>query len=209
MSPKAFQSKAGATTRAGVALKKLHSSGETFKPTFELFEQIDKYLGELGSDAQLPDGYHETLATAQGVRAALNARPLPSAPCHCDPLCENFVDDAVADAMRIVDFEYGGMNDPMWDLGDLSVEAGLETAAEQALLDAYFGDTAPTAAELGRVACYKAMCDLLWTLWGLLQHKNGNPAEDFWAYSTERFARCKALMATPGFAQHVAAVQAG
>jgi len=209
MSPQAFQSKPGATMRAGAALKKLHGSGETFQPTFELFEQIDKYLGELGSDAKLPDGYHETMAMAEDVRAALNARPLPSAPCHCDPVCENFVDDADAGVMRILDFEYAGMNDPMWDLGDLSVEAGLDDAAEEAFLAAYFGDVPPSEAELGRVACYKAMSDVLWTLWGLLQHKNGNPAEDFWAYSIGRFERCRALMATPAFARHVAAVRAG
>ena len=59
-----------------------------------LCEQVDKYLGELGDGAALPEGYGEALADAQAVRAALSARPLPVAPCHCDPLCENFVDDA-------------------------------------------------------------------------------------------------------------------
>ena len=126
-----------------------------------------------------------------------------------DPLCENFVDDAAAGVMRIVDFEYGGMNDPMWDIGDLSVEAGLDASKEAELVDAYFGDEAPSPADLGRIALYKAMCDLLWTLWGLVQHKNGNPAEDFWAYSNERFARCKALMATAEFEHHLSAVKAG
>ncbi|MEZ5716403.1 MAG: hypothetical protein R3D85_15330 [Paracoccaceae bacterium] len=29
-------------------------------------------------------------------------------------------------AMWIVDWEYSGMNDPLWDLGDLSVEAGFD-----------------------------------------------------------------------------------
>jgi hypothetical protein len=53
------------------------------------------------------------------------------------------------------------------------------------------------------------MCDLLWTLWGLIQHANGNPVDDFWAYSTGRLDRCKALMADPAFAGHVAAVRAG
>jgi len=43
----------------------------------------------------------------------------------------------------------------------------------------------------------------------LIQHANNNPAEDFWAYSTGRFARCKALMATADFPRHVAAVAHG
>ena len=67
--------------------------------------------------------------------------------------------------------------------------------------------TASLTRALGRTP--QAMCDLLWTLWGLLQHKNGNPAEDFWAYATGRFVRCQRLMARPDFAQHVAAVRAG
>ena len=101
------------------------------------------------------------------------------------------------------------MNDPLWDLGDLCVEAALDDEREAELLLSYFG-ASPSPAERGRVVLYKAMCDLLWTLWGLLQHKNGNPAEDFWAYSLERFARCTTLMATPEFMDvHVAAVLAG
>lgn len=172
-------SKAGAPSRAGVALKTLHASGEVFPGSFSLFEQIDKYLGELGEDAKLPDGYHDVLESAQEVRRALAVHPLPSAPCHCDPLSENFIDDG--SRAWIVDFEYGGMNDPMWDIGDLIIEACLSAKHEQELIAAYFGDTPPTPAERGRIVIYKAMCDLLWTLWGLLQHKNGNPAEDFWA----------------------------
>ena len=53
---------------------------------------------------------------------------------------------------------------------------------------------------------YKAMCDLLWTLWGLIQLSDGNPADDFRAYADGRFARCKALMRTPDFTRHLAAI---
>jgi thiamine kinase-like enzyme len=73
------------------------------------------------------------------------------------------------------------------------------------MLRAYFG-TSPSAADHGRMVIYKAMCDLLWTLWGLIQHANRNPADDFAAYALNRFTRCKALMATKDFARHLAAV---
>ena len=56
------------------------------------------------------------------------------------------------------------------------------------------------------MVAYKAMCDLLWTLWGVIQHVNGNTADDFWAYSTGRFERCRALMSTSGFADAVGAI---
>ena len=104
--------------------------------------------------------------------------------------------------------EYSGMNDPLWDLGDLSVEGVFNDAQDMEMMEAYFGRK-PTAAEHGRVVIYKAMCDLLWTLWGLIQLANKNPADDFRAYADGRFARCKALMADPAFAAHVEAVRRG
>lgn len=53
------------------------------------------------------------------------------------------------------------------------------------------------------------MCDLLWTLWGLIQLANGNPADDFRAYADGRFARCCARMRTAEFVKAVEAVASG
>ncbi|WP_029351854.1 choline/ethanolamine kinase family protein [Bosea sp. 117] len=207
MSPAGFAADIGAVRRAGEALRRLHDSGQRFDFRFELFAMIDDYLGVLDRlGSALPPGYGDVLTEAQSVRAALGAHPLPLAPCHCDPLCENFLDDG--ERMWIVDWEYSGMNDPMWDLGDLSVEGGFDAAQDEALLAAYFGGEA-SAFDRGRMVLYKAMCDLLWTLWGLIQHANGNPADDFWAYALNRFERCKRLMEDPSFAAHLAAVRAG
>lgn len=208
MSAENFASRPGAAARAGKAFRKLHDSGAAFPFRFELFSMIDSYLKVLSTkDVALPAGYHDVVREAdQSVRAALAAHTLPLVACHCDPLAENFLD--TGSRMWIVDWEYSGMNDPMWDLGDLAVEAQLSPVLEEEMIAAYFGG-APRPAERGRVVIYKAMCDLLWTLWGLIQLANGNPADDFRAYADVRFARCKALMETPAFARHVAAVAAG
>ena len=205
MTPALFQSRAGSPERAGVALRALHDAKEPFQFRFELFAMIDDYLSILsGKKIDLPAGYPDIVAAAQPVKQLLQDRPVPLAPCHCDPLCENFLDDG--QCMWIVDFEYSGMNDPLWDLGDLSVEAGFDHAQDLAMLTAYFGSS-PSAAQVGRMVIYKAMCDLLWTLWGLIQHADDNPAEDFWAYAVGRFERCKALMTDPQFEKHLAAVR--
>jgi thiamine kinase-like enzyme len=207
MSPDLFQSRQGSPARAGQAFRRLHDSGAAFPFRFELFKMIGDYLGILSTkDVDLPDGYHDVVRAAGPVRQALEARELPLAPCHCDPLCENFLD--TGERMWIVDWEYSGMNDPMWDLGDLSVEGGFTARQDREMIEAYFGRPA-TDAEHGRIVIYKAMCDLLWTLWGLIQHANRNPADDFWAYATRRFERFKALMAEPEFEDHVAAVRRG
>jgi thiamine kinase-like enzyme len=206
MTPREFARREGSAARAGRALKQMHDWPETFEFRFELFAMIDDYLAILDErKAQLPPGYAEVVESAAPVRAALQSNPAALAPCHCDPLCENFLDNG--ERMWIVDWEYSGMNDPLWDLGDLSVEAGFTTAQDEEMMRAYCGRE-PMAAEVGRMVIYKAMCDLLWTLWGLIQYSDGNPAEDFWAYSIGRFERCKALMDRPEFNEHVGAVAA-
>ncbi|MEP6564657.1 MAG: phosphotransferase family protein [Mesorhizobium sp.] len=207
MSPEKFKTRPGSPARAGQAFRKLHGSGAVFPFRFELFAMIDDYLKVLSTkDVALPAGYHDVVREAESVRSALAAHALPLAACHCDPLCENFLD--TGERMWIVDWEYSGMNDPLWDLGDLSVEGRFDTAQDEELMRAYFGGEAKPA-ERGRVVIYKAMCDLLWTLWGLIQLANNNPVDDFRAYADGRFARCKALMETPDFSRHLAAVRQG
>jgi thiamine kinase-like enzyme len=206
MSPEGFKD-VGAVERAGQAFRRLHTCGQSFRTRFELFEQIDSYLAvvkKLG--APIPDGYADVQRKAESVREALSTHELPVAPCHCDPLAENFLD--VGDRMFIVDFEYSGNNDPMWDLGDLSVEGDFDEKQDEAFLNAYFGGR-PPAFEAGRTVLYKAMCDLLWTLWGVVQFANDNPAEDFWAYSVNRLDRCRALMSSDAFPRGLEAVRRG
>ena len=107
--------------------------------------------------------------------------------------------------MYVVDWEYAGNNDPMWDLGDLSVEADFGADQDQELLEAYC-DGNPSPENIARMVLYKAMCDLLWTLWGALQLANDNPAEDFKAYANERFERCRSLMSSKDFSMHLSVV---
>lgn len=207
MSPQAFRADNAAVARAGEALQRMHGSGTQFKFRFELFSMIDQYLEVLRrKGCPIPDGYHEVVAEAEAVRRALEQNPQELAPCHNDPLCENFLDSG--SRIRVVDWEYSGMNEPLWDVGDLSVEAGLSDEQDLELLSAWAGGSYRDS-DLGRMKIYKAMCDLLWTLWGLVQYINDNPAEDFWAYASERFERCKALMSTPEFSVYVKAVAAG
>ena len=205
MSPEKFKSIEGAPRRAGEIFRRLHVSGAVFPFRFELFAMIDDYLKVLSTkEVALPQGYHDVVGESGIIRSALSMYPLPLVACHCDPLCENFLDKG--DRMWLVDWEYSGMNDPMWDLGDLSVEAKFDDRQDEEMIHAYFGGE-PRPAERGRIVIYKAMCDLLWTLWGLIQLANANPADDFRAYADSRFARCRALMETTDFARHVAAVR--
>ncbi|HAP77128.1 MAG TPA: LPS biosynthesis choline kinase [Acidimicrobiaceae bacterium] len=191
----------GSVARAGRAFHQLHTTAQPFASDFVLFPMIDDYKRLLADKgATLPDGYEALQAEADATRLALESRPVPLVPSHCDPLCENFLD--TGDRMYVIDYEYAGNNDPMWDLGDLSVEGGFGPEQDAELLHAYFG-AEPRPADVGRMTAYKAMCDLLWTLWGVIQHVNDNPADDFWAYAVGRFERCATLMSSAGYPAHL------
>ena len=191
----------GALQRAGLALRRLHGCGRLFRGRFDLFQQIDRYMAVLEKkSAELPPGYAQVLDKAEAVRHALALHPVELAPCHCDPLVENFLD--TGESMKIIDFEYSGNNDPMWDLGDLSVEGGFSEDQDRQLLASYFGPL-PDPKDHARMVMYKAMCDLLWTLWGVVQHVDGNPVDDFWSYAVTRLQRCRELMAQEDFARHL------
>jgi thiamine kinase-like enzyme len=97
-------------------------------------------------------------------------------PCHNDPWPGNLLD---ADGrIYLIDWEYSGMNDPLWDLADLSVEARFGPEQDCIMMEAYYGARLSPVL-YSRLEVYKAMSDLHWSVWGIVQHAKGNLAEDF------------------------------
>ena len=198
---------AGALVRAARALKRVHTLGRLFRSRFDVFAAIDGYLGLLrGRRTPLPEGYREVGRKVRAVRLALETSPAPLVPCHNDPWPGNLLD---ADGrIYLLDWEYSGMNDPMWDLADLSVEAGFDPEQDRAMMEAYRGGTVSPAL-YSRLEIYKAMSDLHWSVWGFVQHAKGNPAEDFWSYGLERLGRSEARMSGADFTHHLSVVRMG
>jgi thiamine kinase-like enzyme len=196
-----------AVSRAALALRRLHGIDRPFRSRFGAFSPIDYYLGLLrGLRAPLPEAHDGVRREAERIRRVLKEAPVTVVPCHNDTCPENFVQ--VDSRVYLIDWEYSGMNDPTWDLADLSVEAGFDQEQDRAMMQAYCGGALP-AGLYDRVVLQKAMSDFFWGLWSVVQHVNGNPAVDFWPYATYRFERCMALISGEGFGAHLDAVRAG
>ena len=202
-----FGRDSGAPVRVARALKQVHSLGRVFRSRFDVFAAIDGYLDLVrGWRMPLPEDYYEVGRRARAVRLALEASPAALVPCHNDPWPGNLLD---ADGrIYLIDWEYSGMNDPMWDLADLSVEAGFGPEQDRAMMEAYYG-TGLSPALYSLLEVYKAMSDLHWSLWGFVQHAKGNPADDFWSYALERLERSKARMGGADFGRHLSVVRTG
>ena len=83
-----------------------------------------------------------------GSSSPSSPRPLELRPCHNDLLNANFIDDGTR--IRIVDWEYAGLGDPFFDLGNFCVNHDLTPDEDAVLL---LGPTrARSAAPRGRAA---------------------------------------------------------
>jgi aminoglycoside phosphotransferase (APT) family kinase protein len=136
----------------------------------------------------MPPEFARNLASR--IEAALTDPEHDPVPCHNDLLPANFLWDGRR--VRIVDWEYAGMGDRYFDLGNLAVNNGFDAGEETALLDAYFGEATPR--RLAALRLQRLMSDFREAMWGVLQAKVSQLDFDFEAYADEHFARLKATV---------------
>lgn len=174
--------------KAARLLRILHTSGADTGVPFDVFDMADAYERFLRSNhVSLYEDFEEIRSQVMAIKEGIDSRgKAPLVPCHNDPLCENWV--LGGEKMYLIDWEYAGMNDSMWDLADVSIEASFTEDLDRKLLEAYF-DRAPTGEETRRFRANKLYLDFLWTLWGKTRVPfEGEPMEQ---YALERYLRLK------------------
>jgi thiamine kinase-like enzyme len=206
MSARSLQSKEMAA-RMAASFHRLHSAPRFLKD-FNMFRLIEHYLGIVDEhQVTIPDGYREWLPAIARIEHALGAGALQPVPCHNDLLCENFIDDG--DALRIVDYELSGNNDPGFDLGNTAQEAEFDMELRAALCAAYFGRE--DARQLARMNLFALMSDVGWTLWGAIQARISAVDFDFRGYYTGRWERALEVLHSkhlPGWLEEAAGLKA-
>jgi thiamine kinase-like enzyme len=105
--------------------------------------------------------------------------------CHNDLLAANIMDDG--DRLWIVDWEYGGIGNPLFDLAGVSANAGLSNQMEVHLLEAYTGSVSDTL--LHEVRILKTASLLRESLWAVIQTVMSDFDFDYAEYATENFAK--------------------
>ena len=185
----------GMPGRVAGALRRLHA-GPRFRDDFDMFRLSEFYLRVVDERGlAIPAGYREARPEVARIEPALRARPLPTVPCHNDLLAENYLDDGAA--LRIVDYEYSGNNDPTFELGNTCRELGWGEEKMGELAEAYFGRA--TAPILARMRLQTIMSDVGWTLWAAIQAGISPIDYDFMGWAAERWGRAAANLADPAF----------
>ena len=171
--------------------KKMHTCGKNTNVPFEVFDMAKGYEKIIREkNVSMFDDYEIIKAEVLKVKKEIDSSvDVKKVPCHNDPLCENWVEGN--GRMYLIDWEYAGMNDGMWDLADVSIEAGFDEEHDEMLLCAYMGKK-PGVLEKKHFLANKIYVDYLWTLWAKARVPyDGQPMED-WA--VERYTRLKGFI---------------
>jgi thiamine kinase-like enzyme len=189
--------------KQAVETVKIFHQGAVFKHDIQLFDMLRKYT-KIARDinAPMPERLEATLVAMQDVETA-TARKAPAAvACHNDLLSENFIIDA-AGKMWIIDWEYGGMADPYFDLGDFVMEHPFSREEERLIIATYCGEMDERF--FGRLMLYKALSAVWWAVWAMIQHTVSQIEFDYMEWGMERVARAEGVVNDPDYPAWLAA----
>ncbi|MDP9342542.1 MAG: choline kinase family protein [Actinomycetota bacterium] len=170
--------------------------GRALPSTFSPFEVVVRFRDEAaGRGVLIPDDYGAMLERADRIEAAFAASPEPKVSCHNDLLNANFL--LQGERVWIVDYEYAGMNDPFFDLGNLSTKHDFEDPHDEVLVALYFGDV--TGRRMARLKLMKVMADFWEAMWGVLQQGISTLDFDYVEYARANFEKGRGHAADPRF----------
>lgn len=152
------------TERCMQKLRTFHDMELTVPHTFNLFGKIEFYESLWNGHTSAYPDYAETKAQVFALRSYIDAQPKRCVLTHIDAVADNFLfvsDDA---DIRLIDWEYAGMQDPHLDVAMFCLYAMYDRVHIDRLIDLYFTGGCEPAVRL-KIYCYIAAGGLLWSNW--------------------------------------------
>lgn len=187
LSPDAAKKQHNMELVSGV-LRKLHNCTEVMNNNFDIYGKIEKYE-ELAKEAngKFFDDYYEVKEKVAYLSKVMDELDVELRPCHNDTIAENFI-KSDNNRIYLIDWEYAGMNDPMWDLAAHCLENNFTEDEEELFLKLYFEGEVEEKYKK-RVLINKIYQDFLWSTWTNIKEAKG---DDFGRYGIDRYNRAKA-----------------
>ncbi|MDX6570872.1 MAG: hypothetical protein QOC86_28 [Gaiellales bacterium] len=179
------------------AIRRLHGC-RRFRDDFNMFRVQERYAGIVRERGlRLPERYLEFAPQVAAMERAMAVREDGTVPCNNDLLAENFI--WTGDRFQLIDYEYSGNNDPMFELGNVWSESNLSLEQLEQLVEHYYGR--PLANKVARARLWGLMSKYGWTLWASIQDGVSTIEFDFWAWGMEKYERAVAEFDGPDFAR--------
>lgn len=153
-------------------LKKLHRAPCRVSQRFDLGERIAFYESLCLEKGEIPFlDYAEVREKMNCLLSWIHGLQRPETLSHIDPVYANFL--FTGEGIRLIDWEYAGMADPLIDFAMATIYAEKDFAYAKRLLD-YYGDTGETPERsLQLVIAYMALGGFLWALWAVYKEALG------------------------------------
>lgn len=152
--------------RIASTVKRFHNSGIVSKNIFNPFEELEKYKKETQNQQFELEAYNDVIKAAKTLWNASN-----KVFCHNDLVPGNIL---FGNKLYLIDWEYSGMNDPLFDVASFINENNLAgTSAENVFLTWYFDKV--DSAIIENVEIYNKFQCVLWGQWAnMMFDKTGN-----------------------------------
>jgi thiamine kinase-like enzyme len=194
-------------SQIGRDLRRFHESGTELPTGFDSFRLVEEYA-ESGREhgSEPPEGYDEALEVAHRIEKAVRDQPThETVPAHNDLLTANFLLDG--DRIQLIDWEYAGMGDRWFDLGNFAVNNELDDEQEEQLLEAYFGEP-PDERRRATLKLFRFMSDFREAMWGVVQRGVSELDFDYGDYTKKHFDRLEQARQDPRFEGWIEAARA-
>src|ERR1700723_478477 len=187
----------GYIPRIARALADLHKNAPPMRNETVIWRFLQDYLALIDTHKlKAPAGLLDWLPTVRRIQQALAVHPLPLVPSNNDLLAKNVMDDG---RIRIIDYDFSGMNDPMFDVGDLAMEGDHDPDQLRVACQAYFGGHDPV--QYARASLFGVAAQYTWSLLfvGMDALLPDAPAEgfDYWQEASSRWDWTRAKLADP------------
>ncbi|MTD98816.1 phosphotransferase [Paracoccus sp. YIM 132242] len=163
--------------------------------TKTVFDMIDEHAAQCRDlDAPRFRNHDWVMLNESMAREALLASGLDLVPCFNDPMPGNFMIGPDGSIM-LIDYEYSSMNDRCYDLGIWFGEMFFAPAQEMELIEEYFGRVSRDL--VARVTVHKALADVKWALWSMVQLRVSRLDFDFHKYGMWKLMRFRQITGHP------------
>lgn len=159
------------------------------KTVFDMIDEHEAQSAALG--ARVPPDHAWLRLQCDRARDALEAAGLDLVPCMNDTIAANFMVDADRNVM-LIDFEYASNNDRAYEIAMWFGEMFFDAETELGIVEAYFGRVTPDI--LARIHLYKALADIKWATWSMVQRRISSIDFDYYKYGVWKFMRARTLM---------------
>lgn len=165
-------------------LKGFHEKQLKCNHEFDIWAQME-YYESLFNHKSLYDDYEQVKARVISLKPFIDGLQKDRVLTHIDAVCDNFL--ISESGIKLIDWEYAGMQDPHVDLAMFSIYAGYDKEWVDYLLDVYFDGEVDEDTRY-KIYTYIAMCGLLWSNWCEFKFAKG---VDFGEYSLWQYEYAK------------------